>query len=171
MSYWIFSGGCVVFFGDAMFFVEGSRYVGLILFQEGLDLFFPMVELSFRILVLLLAAADLLFWPPPLVMANGDGGSYVWFNLQKIWSMCFRHPLLPTTVEHTAPLLRPPHLWSLLLVGTAVLFGSGVVPWRWSFLKQWTAPVARKMKDRDLVVCFNVILFYVEVSIVKEVIF
>ena len=56
-------------------------------------------------------------------------------------------------------------------MGTAVLFESGAVPRRWSFLKQWTAPVARKMKDRDLVVCFNVILFYVEVSIVKEVIF
>jgi hypothetical protein len=28
---------------------------------------------------------------------------------------------------------------------------------------------ARKMKYRDLVVCFNVILFYVEVSAVKEV--
>ena len=124
----------------------------------------------FRSLVLLLAAADLLF-RPLLVMANGSVGSYVRFNLQKIWSMCFRRLLLPTVFEHTTPLLRPPHLWSLLLVGTVVLFGSGVVPWRWSFLKQWTAPVARKMKDRDLVVCFNVILFYVEVSIVKEVIF
>jgi len=49
--------------------------------------------------------------------------------------------------------------------------GSGEVPWRWSFPKQWTSPNARKMKDRDLMACFNVILFYVEVSIVKEVLF
>ena len=49
--------------------------------------------------------------------------------------------------------------------------GSGEVSWRWSFLKQWTSPDARKMKDRDLVVCFNVILFYVEISIVKGVVF
>ena len=79
MSYWIFSGGCVVFFGDVAFFNEGSRYVGLILFEEGLDLFFPLVKLSFRALVLLLAAGDLLF-RPPLVMANGDLRSYVRFN-------------------------------------------------------------------------------------------
>ena len=116
MSYWI-SGGCVVFFGDVASFIEGSRYVGLILFEEGLDLFSPLVESSFRSLVLLLAAADL-FFRPPLVMANGGVGSYVRFNLQKIQSMCFQHLLLPTVVEHTAPLLRPPHLWSLLLVGT-----------------------------------------------------
>ena len=86
--------------------------------------------------------------------------------------MCFRRLLLPIVVEHTLPLLRPPHLWSiLLLVGTTVLFGSGAVPRQWSFLKEWTAPVARKMKGRDLVACFNVILFYVEVSVVKGSIF
>ena len=83
ISYWIFSGGCVVFFGDVASFIEGSRYVGLILFEEGLDLFSPLVESSFRSLVLLLAAADLHF-RPPLVMANGGVGSYVRFNLQKI---------------------------------------------------------------------------------------
>ena len=103
----------------------------------------------FRSLVLLLAAADLLF-RPLLVMANGSVGSYVRFNLQKIWSMCFRRLLLPTVVEYTAPLLRPPQLWSLLLVGTAVV---------------------RKTKGRDPVACFNIILFYVEVSVVKGVIF
>ena len=170
MSYWIFSGECVVFFGDVTFFIERSRYVCLILFEEELDLFAPLVELSFQSLVLLLAVADLLF-RPPLVMANGGIGSYIWFNLQKIWSMCFRRLLLPTVVEHIEPLLRPPHLWSLLLVGTAVLFGSGAVPRRWSFLKQWTVPVARKTKGRDPVACFNIILFYVEVSVVKRVIF
>src|SRR6185437_2841714 len=94
---------------DVAFFIEGSRYVGLILFEEGLDLFFPLMESSFRSLVLLLAAADLLF-RPPLVMANGGVGSYIRFNLQKIWSMCFLRLLLPTVVEHTTPLLRPPHL-------------------------------------------------------------
>ena len=107
----------MVFFGDVTFFIEGSRYVGQILFEEELDLFSPLVESSFRPLVLLLAAADLLF-RPPLVMANGGVGSYVRFNVQKIQSMCFRRLLLPTVVEHIAALLRPPHLWSLLLVGT-----------------------------------------------------
>ena len=106
-------------------FTEGLRYVGLILFEEGLDLFSPLVESPFRSLVLLLA--DLLF-RPPLVMANGGVGSYVRFNVQKIWSVCFRHILLPTVVEHISPLLQPPYLWSLLLVGTVVLFGSGAVP-------------------------------------------
>ena len=56
-------------------------------------------------------------------------------------------------------------------MGTAVLFGSGAVPQRWSFLKQWTAPVARKTKGRDPVACFNVVLFYVEVLDVKGIIF
>ena len=93
MSYWI-SGGCVVFFGDVTSFIEGSRYVGLILFEEGLDLFSPLVESSFQSLVLLLAAADLLF-RPPLVMANGGVGSYVQFNVQKIQSMCFRRLFTP----------------------------------------------------------------------------
>ena len=57
------------------------------------------------------------------------------------------------------------------MVGTVVLGSrSGVLPWsRWSFLKECTPPDARNMKYRDLVVCFNVILFYVEVSVVKGV--
>jgi len=42
-----------------------------------------------------------------------------------------------------------------------LVVGSSEVPWRWSFLKQWTSSDAKKMKDRNLVVCFNVILFYV----------
>jgi hypothetical protein len=71
-------------------------------------------------------------------------------------------------VEHSAPLLLSPHLWSLPLVGTAVLFRSGVVPRRWSFLKQWMVLVARKTKGRDPVAWFNVILFYVEISVVKR---
>jgi len=43
------------------------------------------------------------------------------------------------------------------------MFEYGVVPGRWSFLKQWTAPVARKTKGRDPV--------YVEISVVKGIIF
>ncbi|KAG2557409.1 hypothetical protein PVAP13_8NG233502 [Panicum virgatum] len=31
-----------------MLFIEGSRYVGLILFEEGLDLFSPLLELSLQ---------------------------------------------------------------------------------------------------------------------------
>ena len=132
-----------------------------------MDLFSLSVESSFWPLVSPLAVADL-FFRVPLVMANGGVGSYGRFNLQKIWLMCFWRPLLPTVVEHYAPLLRSPRLWSLLLVEIAILVaGSGEVSWRWSFLKQWTSPDARKMDDRDLVMCFNVILYYVEVSIVK----
>ena len=86
--------------------------------------------------------------------------------------MCFQRPLLPTVLEHSAPLLRSPCLWSFLLVEIAIFVaGSSEVPWRRSFLKQWTSPDARKMKDGDLVVCFNVILFYVEISVVKGVLF
>ena len=62
MGYAIFSDGDV-------FLVEGSRYVGPVLF-EGLDLFFSSVESSFWPLVLPPAVADLSF-RPPLVMANG----------------------------------------------------------------------------------------------------
>ena len=84
---------------------------------------------------LLPVVADLSFRPPP-VMANSGVGSYSRFNLQKIWPMCFQHPLLPTMVEHSAPLLRSPWLWSILLVETAILVvGSGEVLWRWSFLR------------------------------------
>ena len=47
---------------------------------------------------------------------------------------------------------------------------SGVLLWsRWSFLKECTPPDARNLKYRDLAVCFNVILFYVEVLVVKRV--
>ena len=51
------------------------QYVGLVLFEEGLNLFSPSVESSFWPLVLPLAVADLSF-RPPLVMANGGVGSY-----------------------------------------------------------------------------------------------
>jgi hypothetical protein len=44
-------------------------------------------------------------------------------------------------------------------------FGSGVVS------QQWTTSIIRKKKGRDLAVCFNVILLYVEVSVVKGIIF
>ena len=120
----------VVFSDGGVFLIEGSRYVGLVLFEEGLDLFSPSVESSFWPLVLPLAVADLSF-RPPLVMANGGVGSYGRFNLQKIWLMCFRRPLLPIVVEHYAALLRSPRLWSLLLVEIAILAaGSGEVLWR-----------------------------------------
>ena len=80
-------------------------------------------------------------------------------------------PFTPIVVELTVPLLPSPCSWSLLLVGTVVLVSrSGILPWsQWSFLKGCTPPDARKIKYRDLVMCFNVILFYVVVSVVKEV--
>jgi hypothetical protein len=123
--------------------------------------------------VIPLVVPDLSF-RPSLVMANDGVGSYGRF---KIWPMYFRRPLLPTVAEHTAPLLRSPRLWIFLLVEfTILVVGSGEVPWQWSFLKQWISPQwispdARKMKDRDLVAYFNVILFYVEISVVKGVLF
>ena len=158
-------GGCAVVFGDGM--LLRSRYVGIVLLEEGLDLFFPFHEIVFP------AAGATGGSGSALPVAGGDAsdvGSYVWFNLQKIWPMCSRRTLLPIAVEHTAPLLRSPCSWSLLLVGTMVLGSkSGVLPWsRWSFLKS-TPSDARKKKYKDLMVCFNVILFYVEVSVVKGV--
>ena len=121
--------GYVIFSDGDVFLVEGSRYVGLVLFEEELDLFSPSVESSFWPLVLPLAVADLSF-RPPLVIANGGVGSYGRFNLQKIWPMCFRRPLLPTVIEHSASLLQSLRLWSLLLVEIAILVaGSGEVPW------------------------------------------
>ena len=60
----------VVFSDGGVFLVEGSRYVGLVLFEGRLDLFSPSVESSFGPLVLPSALADLSF-RPPLVMANG----------------------------------------------------------------------------------------------------
>ena len=120
MEYVVFSGG--------MFLVEGLRYVGLVLFEKGLDLFSPLVVSSFWPLVLPPAVADLSF-RPPLVMANDGVGFYGRFNLQKILPMCFRRPLLPIVVEHSVPLLRSLRLWSLLLVEIAILVvGSGEVP-------------------------------------------
>ena len=127
--------GYVIFSDGDVFLIEGSRYVGLVLFEEELDLFSPSVESSFWPLVLPPAVADLSF-RPPLVIANGGVRSYGRFNLQNIWPMCFRRPLLPTLVEHSAPLLQSPQLWSLLLVEIAILVaGFGEIPWRWSFLK------------------------------------
>ena len=93
-----------------------------------MDLFSSSVELSFWPLVLPPAVADLSF-RPPLVMANDGVGFYGRFNLQKIWPMCFRRPLLPIVVEHSVSLLRSLRLWSLLLVEIAILVvGSGEVP-------------------------------------------
>ena len=163
------AGGCVVVFGNGMLFLERSRYVGIVLLEEGLDLFFPFYG------IVVSAAGDATGGSgSALPVGGGDAsgvGSYVWFNLQKIWPMCSRCPLLPIVVELTVPLLWFPCSWSLLLVGTMVLGSrSGVLPWsRWSLLKGCMPPDARKMKYRDLVVCFNIILFYVEVTIVKGV--
>jgi len=84
----------------------------------------------FRASLMLLAAVDL---PFRLLVPSGNAsnvGSYVRFNLEKIWPMCSWRLLLPILVEHTAPLLRFPCSWSLLLVGTVVLGSrSGVLPW------------------------------------------
>lgn len=78
--YWVCSRGCVVFSGAVVFFIEGSRYVGLVLFEEGLDLFSPLVESSFQPLVILLVVAELSF-RPPLVMTNDCVGYHGRFNL------------------------------------------------------------------------------------------
>ena len=77
MSYWIFSKGCVVFLRRRRVLHWGIEVRWSNSLWGGIGYFSPLVELSFRSLVLLLAAADLLF-RPPLVMANGGGGSYIW---------------------------------------------------------------------------------------------
>ena len=158
VSYRIASG-CVIVFGDGMLFLERWGYVGIVLLEEGLGLFFPFYGIVFP------AAGDATGGSgSALSVPGGDAsnvGSYVRFNLQKIWPMCSQRPLLPIVVELTVPLLRSPCSWSLLLVETVVLRSkSSVLPWsRWSFLKGCTPPDARKMKYRDLVVCFDVIYF------------
>jgi len=58
----------VVLFGGSLSIIDESRYVGLVLFKEGLDLF--SLESSLRPPVILLSVADLSF-RPPLVMPNG----------------------------------------------------------------------------------------------------
>jgi hypothetical protein len=108
-------------------FIGGSRYVDLILYEERLDQFPPGVELSFWSLALLPVAMDL-FFRPSLVITNNSDEYYAQFNLQKIWLMYFWRLLIFALVEHTSPLLRPPCLWSPLLVGTAARFRSGAIP-------------------------------------------
>ena len=152
-----------------MLIVERWRCVGIVLLNEGLDLFFRFYRIVFS------TAGDATSSSGSTLSVAGSGassvGSYVQFNLQKIWLMCSRHPLLPIMVELTMPLLRSPCSWSLLLLGNVVTGSrSGVLSWSW-----WCFPEGvyvsntSKMKYRDLVVCFNVILFYAEVSIVKGV--
>ena len=70
--------GYVIFFDGGVFLAEGLMYVGLVLFEKGLDLFSPSVESSFGPLVLPPALADLSF-RPPLVMAN-DGVRFSTFR-------------------------------------------------------------------------------------------
>ena len=126
------AGGCVIVFGDGMLFLERWGYVGIVLLEEGLGLFFPFYGIVFP------AAGDATGGSgSALPVASGDAsgvGSDGLFNLQKIWPMCSRRPLLPIVVELTMPLLRSPCSWSLLLVGTVVLGSrSCVLPWsRWS---------------------------------------
>ena len=45
--------GYVVFSDGDVFLIEGLRYAGLVLFEEGLYLFSSLMELSFRPLVIL----------------------------------------------------------------------------------------------------------------------
>jgi hypothetical protein len=71
---------------------------------------FLMTPYSSQPLVSLRETASDLLFRPPLVMAKGGVGSYVHFNLQKTWSICFRRLLLPIVVEHSTPLLRPLHI-------------------------------------------------------------
>jgi hypothetical protein len=54
-----------------VFFIEGLRYVVLVLFEGGLNLFSPLVESSLRSLVLLPPVADLLI-QSSLVLPSED---------------------------------------------------------------------------------------------------
>jgi hypothetical protein len=164
-------GRYIVILDDGMLFLERWRCVGIVLLSEGLDLFSAYVGSSFRPPVMLLAAVDL-----PLSVAGSDAsgvGSYVQLNLQKIWLMCSKHPLLPIMVELIMPFLRSSCSWSLLLLGNVVTESrSGVLSWSrlTMILSEGVyASNTSKMKYRDLVVYFNVILFYIEVLVVKGV--
>jgi hypothetical protein len=84
VSYQIASG-CDVVFGDGMLFLERSRYVGIVLLEEGLDLFFPFYGIVFPVAVDATGGSGS---GSALPVAGGDASgirSYVWFNLQKIW--------------------------------------------------------------------------------------
>ena len=59
--YWISSMGCIIVFDGSVFLIKRSRYVALVFFKEGVDLFSPLVESCFRLLVILPAVADLPF--------------------------------------------------------------------------------------------------------------
>jgi len=77
-----------------MLFLERLRYIGIVLLEEGLDLFFPFYEMSFRLVVMLLATADLPFRLLVVMLAVPDlmfGSTF----RRYIWSMCFQRPLLP----------------------------------------------------------------------------
>jgi hypothetical protein len=50
------AGGCVVVFGDDMLFLERSRYIDIVLLEEGKDLFFPFYGIVFP------AAGDATCW-------------------------------------------------------------------------------------------------------------
>jgi hypothetical protein len=77
-------------------------YANVIL-EEGLDQFPSLVGPSFWLLMLLLGVADP-FSLSSLVITNDYDEYYVQFDVQKIWSMCFRRLLLHAVVEHTTPL-------------------------------------------------------------------
>jgi hypothetical protein len=111
-----------------MLFLKRSKYVGIVLLEEGLDLFSPFYRIVFP------AAGDAIGGSRSVLpVAGGDPssvGSYVRFNLQKIRPMCSRRPLLPMVIELTVPLLQSPCSWSLLLVGTVILGSrSSILPW------------------------------------------
>jgi hypothetical protein len=80
------AGGCIVVSGDGMLFLERSRYVGIVLLEKGLDLFFPFYGIIF------LAVGDATGGSRSTLPTAGDDASgvrsYVRFNLQKIWPMC-----------------------------------------------------------------------------------
>lgn len=76
-----FLHGCVDFFDDGLFFIDESMYVDLVLFEE--DSIFPFDGIIFWPVGILLAVVYL-FFLAPLMMANGNVGSYGRFNLQKI---------------------------------------------------------------------------------------
>ena len=74
------AGGCVVVFSDGMLLLERSRYVGIVLLKEGLDLFFLFYGIIFPAIGDATGGSG----------SDGDAssvGSYVRFYLQKIWPM------------------------------------------------------------------------------------
>lgn len=132
-----------------------------------MDWIYPIWWNSFWPPVILLAVIDLSF-RLPLVMTSDNVEYYDWFNLLKIWSMCFQHSLLPpwlsTLKEHITSLLRSSQLWSVFcwwklrfLWADLVQFYSDGVYW-----SNGCCEIQERWRRNEW---YDVILFYIKISV------